>query len=161
MQQIDLSHDDLLTISCVIRELVIILMDDQLDEDRAFLCHSAFYLCKDKLLSVLDPEKDKRIIDFYNDYGLSKYRNVLRLRKLKDKDNGPLTIEEWQEQVEDIPSQYTKVISNGILSMGKAVECALNLRDTAVLAELKKLCDDIFAQAEQALTEQVNKQHAH
>lgn len=157
-KQINLSHNDIVTLCFVVRELLICLMDSKTDEDRAFLCYSAFYLCKDKLLLVLDPKKDARIIRFYTEHGLSKYHNVLKFKRLKDREMEQGTIKEWKEELEPLPGKYGRIITNGILSMGKAVECALNVRDTATIAELRKLCDDVFEQAEQALNEVESKE---
>lgn len=46
---------------------------------------------------------------------------------------------------------YGVRVSRAMLGLGEAVELVLNLRDYAVLREMKSVCDEVFQQAEKAI----------
>ena len=67
----------------------------------------------------------------------------------------PISKEELQKALDAIPP-YARTISTAMVLLGHAVELALNMRDRAVIQEMKVVCSEIFNQAEVALNE--NKQ---
>lgn len=56
----------------------------------------------------------------------------------------------------DVPVRlrsYAETTSYAILMLAEAVEAAMNRNDRPVLSELKRLCNEMFVEAEQALAE--------
>ena len=48
-------------------------------------------------------------------------------------------------------SPYAACICGALVGLGEAVGLALNLRDVAVLAEMRQVCHEIFEQADTAM----------
>ena len=58
-----------------------------------------------------------------------------------------------QKQLEAIPP-YARSISTAMVILGQAVGLALSMRDVPVLTEMRRVCDEIFQQAEMILKDQ-------
>ena len=58
--------------------------------------------------------------------------------------------DELHKAVEVMPP-YVRQISESMVILGEAVSLALNLRDHAVIQEMKNVCGEIFEQAEVVL----------
>lgn len=61
--------------------------------------------------------------------------------------------EKFKQQLE-MMGPYARQISTAMVILGQAVELALNMRDTKVIEEMKKVCSEIFEQAEGALKDE-------
>lgn len=54
----------------------------------------------------------------------------------------------------ELMGPYAKEISTAMVVLGQAVELALNVRDTKVIEEMKKVSSEIFEQAERVLKDE-------
>ena len=59
-----------------------------------------------------------------------------------------------KQELENMPP-YTRQISTSLVVLAHAIELALNVRDRAVLTEMRTVTNDIFEQAEAALDGEV------
>ena len=77
-------------------------------------------------------------------------------------ENEQQTDEQYREglrQQLEAMGPYGRTVSTALVVLGHTIELALNMRDRAVIQEMKAVCLDIFSQAEAALDGEVRNVH--